>query len=290
MSNRNQRASIAAETVLISQSGTYVAPSGRTVSIGEAVESAVEEAVLITPGESRSLRNRAQRALSNRSFETRFEVENETTFAAARRLVEQYGPEQVAALNFASAKNPGGGFLGGSQAQEESLARASALYACLQRHMAYYDANRSSRSPLYTDHMIVSPRVPVFRDDEDKLLESPWEVTIITAPAPNAGAIAKNEPDSLDSIEPTFRRRIEQVLSSAVAFDQTVLVLGAWGCGVFGNDPAMVARLFAEYLLDDGPFAKAFEHVAFAVLDRAGDTLQAFRDIFGEQSATRSAD
>lgn len=77
--------------------------------------------------------------------------------------------------------------------------------------------------------------MPVFRDDEDRLLEEPWEVTIITSPAPNAGAIAKNEPEAVDEIVPTFRRRIEQVLSAAVVFDQATLVLGAWGCGVFGN-------------------------------------------------------
>jgi uncharacterized protein (TIGR02452 family) len=106
-------------------------------------------------------------------------------------------------------------------------------------------------------------------------------VTIITSPAPNAGAIAKNKPRDLPHVEPTFRRRIEQVLSAAVTFDQTALVLGAWGCGVFGNDPAMVARLFGEFLLGNGPFATAFEHVEFAVLDRQGDTIAPFAEMFG---------
>ena len=165
--------------------------------------------------------------LARRAFATTFEVQNETTFSAAKRLVEKYGPESVAALNFASAKNPGGGFLGGSQAQEESLARASALYECIKDQTGYYDANRRAPSLLYTDHLIVSPRVPVFRDDDDRLLDQVWEVTIITAPAPNAGAIRKNEPDTQGEIEPTFRRRIEQVLSAAVTHDQTALVSSA---------------------------------------------------------------
>jgi uncharacterized protein (TIGR02452 family) len=281
VANRDQRARIAAETVAISQIGDYVAPSGRRVDVREAIRAAVEGSVLITPGESRSLWARAEREIAERSFsQTAFDVRNETTFAAARRLVARFGADRVAALNFASAKNPDGGFLGGSQAQEESLARASALVACLERNMAYYDANRRERSLLYTDHLIVSPRVPVFRDDEDRLLEEPWEVTILSSPAPNAGAIARNEPESLDRIKPTFRRRIEQVLSAAIVYGQTALVLGAWGCGVFGNDPAMVARLFAEFLGRDGSFAHAFEHVAFAVLDRRGDTLAAFVEVF----------
>lgn len=229
----------------------------------------------------RSLRARAQAVLSMLSFTTSFKVSNETTLAAGHRLVSQHGADRVAALNFASAKTPGGGFLGGSQAQEESLARASALCACLENHMAYYDANRASSSPLYTDHMIVSPRVPVFRDDNERLLEEPWEVTLITAPAPNAAAIAKTEPGLLESVEPTFRRRIENVLAAAVALGQTAVVLGAWGCGVFGNDPAMVARVFGEFLLEAGPYSHAFETVTFAVLDRGSDTIGAFEEQFG---------
>lgn len=289
VANRDQRARIAAETVAIAQGGLYRSPSGVDISIHDAVQMAIHQTRLYAPGESRTLRSRADVMLSRRSLTTSFEVRNETTFAAAKRLVDRFGSSSVAALNFASAKNPGGGFLGGSQAQEESLARASALYACLQGQMAYYDANRHESSLLYTDHMIISPCVPVFRDDDDRLLEQPWEVTIITAPAPNAGAIRKNDPDACIDIEPTFRRRIEHVLSAAVVHDQTALVLGAWGCGVFGNDPARVAELFGEFLLGAGAFSKAFEHVAFAVLDRHGDTLAAFDRVFGEQAADRPA-
>jgi uncharacterized protein (TIGR02452 family) len=245
------------------------------------VRAAIEGSALFPPNEAAGLWARAEATIAARQpRRTKFEVRNEGTFTAARRLGEAFGGGTVAALNFASAKNPGGGFLGGSQAQEESLARASALVATLERHMAYYEANRKSPSLLYTDHMIVSSRVPVFRDENDRLLETPWEVTIITSPAPNAGAMAKNEPGKLDQVIPTFRRRIEQILSAAVVFEQSALVLGAWGCGVFGNDPATVAGLFGEFLLRDGPFARAFEHVAFAVLDRSGDPIGPFMHVF----------
>ena len=105
--------------------------------------------------------------------------------------------------------------------------------------------------------------------------------TILTSPAPNAGALAREEPEALGDVEPTFRRRLGQVLSAAVAFDQTALVLGAWGCGVFGNDPHMVAGLFREFLTEGGPFARAFEHITFAVFDRKGDTLRAFAEMLG---------
>ena len=282
MANRNERAEIAEETVAITRRGSYFAPAGRTVAIDQAVRAATDGSVLFTPSEAAGLRARADAIMAAREpRRTTFDVRNEGTFTAARRLVGESGADKVAALNFASAKNPGGGFLGGSQAQEESLARASGLVATLERHMTYYDANRKSSSLLYTDHMIVSPRVPVFRDEEDRLLEEPWEVTIITSPAPNAGAIGKKNRALAQQVVPTFRRRIEQILAAAVVFDQSALVLGAWGCGVFRNDPATVAGLFGEFLLNDGPFARAFQHIAFAVLDRSGETIAPFMNVFG---------
>ena len=280
MATRDGRARIAQETLAIVQGGAYRAPSGNDVSFFDDVQMAIHRTELITPAAARSLRGRADRILAQRSFQTTFDVKNETTFAAARRLVERFGPEKVAALNFASAKNPGGGFLNGSQAQEESLARASALYACLLPQAAYYDTNRNEKTLLYTDHLIVSPQVPVFRDDDDRLIDEPWKVTIITSPAPNAGAIERNDPTYLPSVETTLRRRAEQILSAAVTYDQTALVLGAWGCGVFKNDPKLVAQIFGEMLLGDGAFAKAFEHVTFAVLDRKGDNIAPFAEVF----------
>lgn len=280
MASRSQRAKTAAETLAISQGGVYLAPSGNEVQIGDWVEEAIHTTRLYTPNDVRSLSTRAQRLLPERNFDTTIEVRNETTLAAGKRLVDHYGSERVAALNFASAKNPGGGFLGGSQAQEESLARSTALYVTLLTQQTYYDANRHGDSCLYTDHLIYSPRVPIFRDDADTLLEEPWQMSFITSPAPNAGAIAKNEPERLDYISATLCRRMEQVLSVAVVEGQTALVLGAWGCGVFRNDPADVAALFASFLLGDGAYSKAFEAVAFAVYDREGSSLAAFESTF----------
>ena len=86
---------------------------------------------------------------------------------------------KTAVLNFASAKNPGGGFLGGSQAQEESLARSSALYGSLMTAWDYYEINRKSPNALYTDHIIYSPDVVVFRNDAGDLLDDPWTVSFI---------------------------------------------------------------------------------------------------------------
>nr|5ZDA_A Chain A, poly ADP-ribose glycohydrolase [Deinococcus radiodurans R1 = ATCC 13939 = DSM 20539] len=230
---------------------------------------------LFTPEQGEDLREALRRRRG--SFQTTCEVTSETTFAAARRLREK--ASALAALNFASAKNPGGGFLGGAQAQEEDLCRGSGLYFSLTSPQAepYYAVNRQSHSALYTDHLIYSPQVPIFRDDAGQLLPAPVPVNIITAPAPNAGAVAQSRPEQLPQVLPTLRERARRVLGVAAWMEQTHLVLGAWGCGVFRNDPAGVARTFRELL--EGEAQGAFEHVTFAVLDNHPQhpTLGAFR-------------
>ena len=128
-----------------------------------------------------------------------------TLTGVARLLSRAEGP--VAALNFASAKNPGGGFLNGSQAQEESLARSSALHASQLRAWEFYERHRASPSLLYSDAMIVSPACPIIRDDEGALLDEPQQATIITSAAPNAGAAANNRPGELPLIPGVLARR-----------------------------------------------------------------------------------
>src|SRR5204862_261449 len=110
------------------------------------------------------------------------------------------------------------------------------------------------------------------RDDDDALLEEPYLVSMITAPAVNAGAVRRNEPDAVAKIEAVMRGRIAKVLSVAAHHGHRDIILGAWGCGVFQNSSADVARWFAEQLHDPaGPFAGVFERIVFAVLDRSDD-------------------
>ena len=212
-------------------------------------------------------------------FPTAIEVANETTLAGIARLLDSSGGP-VAALNFASAKNPGGGFLGGSQAQEESLARSSALYASQQRAVDFYERHRTSPSLLYSDAMILSPACPIVRDDDGTLLDEPRSAAFLTCAAPNAGAIAANRPQERPAIPETLERRAELVLALAISLGLRKIVLGAWGCGVFRNDPSLVASTFARLL--NGRWSGRFEHVAFSVLDgsTSRETLNAFQTAF----------
>jgi uncharacterized protein (TIGR02452 family) len=272
MASRNERATIATETVRILSAGSYSAPSGKTVSIHPELNYSINETRLFAPGQLARLAAAGPAAHAT----PKIRVTNSTTLAAARQLHEVYGAERIALLNFASARNPGGGFLSGSQAQEESLARASGLYVSISRMTDYYAANRRSKSALYTDHMIYSPLVPVFRDDADQLIEEPWLVSMITAPAVNAGVVRSQEPENVSRIGEVMNRRIEFLLALAAHYGHDALVLGAWGCGVFANDPREVAELFAGHLLGQGGFAGAFAEVVFAVLDRHGKIIRPF--------------
>ncbi len=263
---RGDRAKIAAETVQIVERGSYRSPSGATIDLTEQIRAAVSGTELVLPEDWPAVMERADAIAASRPASHRPEVEvtGETTLAAALRLTD--AGHDVLALNFASAKNPGGGFLGGSQAQEESLARASALVATLHAAPAYYEINRRASSALYTDCLIHSPRVPVFRDDDGRLRDAPYPVSFVTAPAVNVSALRQGRGvRPPDVVTQTMRRRILHVLGVAVVRGHRSLVLGAWGCGVFGNDPEVIAALFAEALTL--PLARCFDRVTFAVLD-----------------------
>ena len=80
------------------------------------------------------------------------------------------------ALNFASAKNPGGGWLRGAQAQEEALCRASYLYSCIKGSPVHQLAKADSNNALYHDVAIFSPDVPVIKTDAGELLGTPSTV------------------------------------------------------------------------------------------------------------------
>jgi uncharacterized protein (TIGR02452 family) len=279
--SRGQRAKQGQETVGVCDRGWYELPGGKRIEIRDAVARCVKSTTLHRPTELQQLADQLQPA--PRSIGTEFRVTNETTLAAARRMVCEEGKAKTLAINFASAKNPGGGFLGGSQAQEESLARSSALYPSLLSQNGYYDANRVYRSALYTDHMILSPDVPVFRDDDGEFLEQPYLLSFLTAPAVNAGAIATNSPELNSQVLTTMKLRLTKLLALAAAKGYEHLLLGAWGCGVFRNDPAAIADLFAAALLGDPRFCNRFVSVSFAVLDtQPGERIfKPFSECFG---------
>jgi len=284
--SRSQRASLAEETLRILEARAYVDERGRRHDLSAAIEACLgaTRSYPVEDAERLRVEQRREDACFKSSVvgaSTAFEVANETTLAGLRRLLDAEDAP-VAVLNFASAKNPGGGFLGGSQAQEESLARSSALYASLRRVPEFYERHRASPSLLYSDAMIHSPACPVFRDDDGRLLDAPHFAGFITCAAPNAGAIADNRSHETEAITATLEHRAEGVLALAAACGYRRLLLGAWGCGVFRNDPNAVAGVFAAHLRH-GAYVGRFDAVRFSVLDVASTPhiFEAFARSFG---------
>ncbi len=158
---------------------------------------------------------------------------------AARRL-----GGDVAVLNFASARNPGGehGLNGAQPAEEEALCRPPPCTppACC-RAREFYDHHRAHRDPFYTTKRRPSPGVPVFRDDRGRLLAAPFAAGFLTCAAPNAGVVLRTASERAADLPAALTARAGRVLETAVTHGHRRLVLGAWGCGVFRNDPARVA-------------------------------------------------
>ncbi|MBE9119047.1 TIGR02452 family protein [Lusitaniella coriacea LEGE 07157] len=261
-----RRKAIAQDTLKILKAGFYESPSGVQVNLNSELASCLSETKCYNPD---SLDRIKQEIFSTdlKFSQTEFEVRNETSLSGAERMAKSQEFQKIGVLNFASAKNPGGGFLNGAQAQEESLARSSALYSSLLKCPEHYEFHRSHKSLLYSDRVIYSPTCPVFKTDNGTLLESAYFVDFITSPAPNAGQVRRNYPQEVEKIPEVLRERGAKVLSLAAYNNCDALVLGAWGCGVFRNDSAMVAQMFADYLLPGGQFWRRFKKVLFSVLD-----------------------
>lgn len=275
--DREATSQAAREILALLDRGGYEAPSGRWVAIEDAQAAAEAATRVYTPEELDELRSRA----GARSDEAHVEVIAATTQSAAHDLAAE--GIDVVLLNFASARNPGGGFLRGARAQEEELCRCSGVYRALLKAAPYYRSNRAERSLLYTDHAIYSPRVPFVRlSATSPWLEEPFVASVITAPAPNAGAIAQSQPERAAELELTFLRRWANVLAIAEHQRHRVVVLGAWGCGAFRNDPRLVAGA-ARTVLSSPRFAGAFDHVIFAIPDagRSATNLRTFSEVLG---------
>lgn len=266
MSNKLHHVAVVNEE--IAERGTYRTRHGEIVEIGPQLRAARTGTVSYSPAQLDVL----IRGPVPGSGAHAVEVTGEGSTQAARRLFAGGDSGRVAVLNFASARNPGGGYLKGARAQEEDLCRHALLYTCLVRAPDYYAAHRASKDLRYSHRVILSPDVPVIRDDQDELA-TPFPVTFLTSPAPNATQLARLS-GSVD-VREVLAQRAERVIAVAARHEVRILVLGAWGCGVFGNDPGEVADAFAAAL---DRWGAAFDRVVFAVRDRA--TVSANRAAF----------
>lgn len=193
------------------------------------------------------------------------QVINSDSFEAAR------GYEHVMVMNFANASVAGGGFRLGATAQEEALCRNSTLYASISSEKAaeMYRYNKLHPSGIPSEYMLFTKEVCVFRDSHCKLLKSPYNVSVITIPAPNRRGMARLI--SKKKLKDVMEKRIRIMFQIAIEQKCDNLVLGAWGCGAFGHDAKDVADYFRAILIEEN-YRKCFDNIVFAILngDRDG--------------------
>ena len=181
-------------------------------------------------------------------------------------------------MNFANACTPGSGFKKGFNGQEESLCRQSTLYKSIGSRVAreMYNYNKNQNSAYYSDYMLISPDVCVFRDIDGNLLESPFKISVISVPALNLKGAAKNLPQ--EEIDTVMKSRLRKMFAIASECNYYPIILGAWGCGKFGHNPYNVAKYFRELLIDEN-YCNFFNPIAFAILPGVKN-LKAFSEVF----------
>lgn len=179
----------------------------------------------------------------------------------------EYKEGKTCVLNFASFKNPGGGFLRGAVAQEEYLCQNSTLYNVLSKFPAYYEKNRvNTNDALYWNRAIYSPGIVV--------LPSEVKVDVLSCAAPNIKASRMIDSKKVQAVI----SRIKFVLDILEKEACDTVILGAFGCGVFGNDPRFVAKTFRS----QGVLHRGFKRVVFAIPNSKSVNHRAFEEVYSD--------
>ncbi|ASK31212.1 TIGR02452 family protein [Chryseobacterium sp. T16E-39] len=265
---------MAKDTLEILAKKYYISPEREKVDLNFKIESCKKGTVLFSSEELSTL---AEDLENKNNFKTQIEVWNCSSLKAILQLAQEENQGRLMCLNFASAKNPGGGFISGAEAQEESLARTSALYVSQLEAENFYKTHRGMKSCFYTDSMIYSPNIPVFRKDKGELLEQPVLCNFITSAAVNAGVVKRQEPEKANQILPAMDVRMDKMFALALNKGNETLILGAWGCGVFRNDPKDIAGLFRKHLQEK--YKNKFKRIVFAVLTKNEEVMKLFEEI-----------
>lgn len=197
----------------------------------------------------------------------RFKVFESDVVAAIEKLGDREG---VTVLNFADYNNPGGKFMSGSCAQEESLCHASTLYNILQGHSEYYEWNRNHKNKgLYTNRALYTKNVLFFTGNAVRTVD------MITCAAPNRSIGLRYGSFTDEMNEAALMSRIEFLRHICQDNNVTLLIAGAWGCGVFKQDPNIVAHMFKEVFSNT-----SIPYVVFPM--HAGKNLETFKRVFDE--------
>lgn len=264
------------ETLQIINKGSYMA-NGKRVKL-KLPRKEMEHIHVLLPDNIRDICSRTNIRNNVGGCRVHYNCENMDSFALAQKRCGDYlfeSKKEILVLNFANPVNPGGGVRLGARAQEEDLCRKSSLLLSLEsRHAAkYYEYNRNLHTHMGSNAMMITPKVEVFRDENGNLLKETFVVAVLTCAAPMV--LQGREGMTEAMYQEMVYDRIMSMLKCAAYFGYDYLVLGAWGCGAFGNDAHVISDLFYKAFkeMDYGGLCarELFQSVDFAVLDKTAN-------------------
>lgn len=265
MYNKEERKTLAQDTLGILKSGEYNS-NGEIIKLDNKIKTEFY----------------IQEQLENIVSDVRYdnpviEIKNENVIDTIHNLYKEYGSD-VCVLNFASGYMPCGGWLNGSLAQEEAIAYCSNLYSQQTSKIGwqFYKANRDSNSLAYLNNMLLSD-VLVFRDSDYNLLSTPSKVKIITAPAVHLNRVKKQKEKLPDNPNKIMEFRMRLILNLMLESKCSHVVLGAFGCGAYGNDVYSIIDIWNK-LLHQEDYKCKFKSITFSVLEnRRDDNYNVFK-------------
>lgn len=154
---------------------------------------------------------------------------------------------KVGFLVFANGTNPGGKYKMGAGAQEESICRRTNLVNCMTR-MKY---------PIPEFGCFYVKDLHILRDVEENkyaFLGRKILADCVLATPYQAPTIDREK----------TKIKLQQILNAFLTNENYNVVLGAFGCGAFGNPVEDIASLFKEVLCSND-YINRFQNVIFAV-------------------------
>lgn len=270
------------ETLQIIKDGNYKDENGKLYDIDKNIILSAKKTVTYKPDHTFDFNDffetckdygRAEKA----QIYSKIEVTTESTFSAAKRFKDN-NIKEVCCLSFSSAYMPGDGSKQ-YRNQEAILSRRSSLIYSLINNKEMYTYNIEHMNPYHSNYMIYTPNVVVFRDDDDKLIQ-PFRVSIISSTAVNYAEILKKHPngEKFQGVYKCMKDRCRKILQLCIKTNNKVLILGAFGCGSFKNDPETISQIFKELLVDEF-YGMLLKNVVFAIIAPHGQKNDAY-DVF----------
>ncbi|MCD7906190.1 MAG: TIGR02452 family protein [Clostridium sp.] len=274
---KKKNIAILEDTLAILEQGGY-AKDGRDVHLTFSPEQ-LREIQVYLPEQLASLTDTEREKPQAQSASCTFACENEDALVLAQKQYQALKnagepTPKVLVLNLASATRPGGQTRNGASAQEEDLCRRTSLLLSLESEGAkrYYDYNNARKTRMGSDGVLLSPNVEVVKDASSETLSEPFPISVMSCAAPMVRLGLEGM--SQQEYEEMLYRRIQGMLLVAASQGYRHLILGAFGCGVYGNDAALVSDLFARAIRDSTFAGKGsgqfFDSIQFAVLCRPG--------------------